>query len=99
MTSCALKGRPCASARSSDVPAGGIWSTWYAWPFRLMTMTLCILSPELTDRLVDVFPVLVEVGQLRIPLGGEGVVLARRAGLRFAPLVVDEPFAPHFAQE
>src|SRR5438876_5342211 len=64
-----------------------------------MTMTLCMLSPDLADRFVDVFPVLVELAELRVPLCGEGVVLARRAGLGFAPLVVDEPLAAHLAQE
>ena len=45
------------------------------------------------------FPVLVEIGELRFALGGELVVLARRPGVRLLPLVVEQSIAAHLAQQ
>src|SRR4051812_24151000 len=56
-------------------------------------------SSQLADGGVDVLPVLVQILELRLSLCGELVVLARRTGVRFLPLVVDESFPAHLAQQ
>src|SRR5690349_18715177 len=45
------------------------------------------------------FPVVVELTEQPLPLGGELVVLARRTGVRFAPFVVEQAVAAHLAQQ
>src|SRR5882724_3453851 len=74
-------------------------SIWYALPFRLIEMTFCMSSSQLADRRVDLFPVVVQFGELCLALRGELVILAGRAGVRFLPLVVDQPLAPHLAEQ
>src|ERR1700722_17154731 len=87
---------PSRYATSAPKPSSSIW---YALPFRLIVTTFCMSSPQLVDCRVDRFPVLVQLRKLRLALRRELVVLPRRPGVRLLPLVIDDPFAPHLAEQ
>src|SRR5438045_576039 len=65
----------------------------------LRSFQIISAAAHTVQRLVEVIPVLGQLGKLRPALRGQLVVLTRWTGIRFLPLVVDRAFAPHFAQE
>src|ERR1700733_7472759 len=72
---------------------------WKALPFKFTMITVFISATQLVDGCCQVFPVALELCELRPALGGELVVLARRSGVRLLPLVVNQFFTPHFAEQ
>ena len=56
-------------------------------------------AAEIRDRVADFLPILRGFAELLFAFGGEGVVLPRRTGFGFFPLVIHQTLATHFAEQ